>query len=356
MSIEKLKQLVDDGRANKNLGLQMGLPKLESQIDGLTKSTYYLVAGGTSSGKTAFILYSCIYRPYMDSENKDDLQFIYYSLEMAEEILLAKLLSLYIYEKYDLILSYKQILSRNRDNKLSDYQYNIVKESYIWLEGLCNHLTIYDKGLTANKLYAHLLTELKKYGNFDETEHQKIYHKHNPNLNIIVILDHIGLVRSSEGRSKKEEIDMSSAYLVTIRNRCGIIPVVATQINRDSSSMDRRTAGFNEIELSDLKNSGNPAEDCDVAIALFYPYREKLSTYKNYNITKLGNRFRSIIVLKNRYGEANFVIGTSFYGEIGLFQEMPKAEEISDYDKFTNLQARSGKTQTDSYNKNKLLI
>ena len=48
---------IEKGRSGDNWGLPMGLPKLEGIIDGVTKSTYTLLFGSTSSGKTSLALY-----------------------------------------------------------------------------------------------------------------------------------------------------------------------------------------------------------------------------------------------------------------------------------------------------------
>ena len=46
------------------------------------------------------------------------------------------------------------------------------------------------------------------------------------------------------------------------------------QQNRESSSMDRRKADLSEPGLNDLKDTGNPAQDADVVLQLFFPFRE----------------------------------------------------------------------------------
>lgn len=37
-------------------------------------------------------------------------------------------------------------------------------------------------------------------------------------------------------------------------------------------------------------------------------------------------------MLKNRYGEADVEVGCAFYGRCGLWKELPKSDEIYDYD------------------------
>ena len=74
-----------------------------------------------------------------------------------------------------------------------------------------------------------------------------------------------------------------------------------------------------------------------MVLQIFYPFREKLSTYRNYPIlgdNGLKGIARSIIATKNRYGIANQVIMSAFYGSVGYWVEMPKAEEIKDFTKY----------------------
>ena len=51
MISESLLARIDKGRDGNNQGLSIGLDKLESVIDGLTQSTYYLLFSQTGAGK-----------------------------------------------------------------------------------------------------------------------------------------------------------------------------------------------------------------------------------------------------------------------------------------------------------------
>lgn len=325
------------GREGKNWGFSMGLPKLESIIDGVTKNTYTLLFSGTGSGKTSLALYSYIYRPLMEHLEDGNFKVTYFSLEMSSELLFAKLLSMYIFEKFGIELSTKELLSKERGHVLSEEYYGIVKSCLPWLHKVEKIITVYDKSLNAESLYTILLKELEKEGTFEETENRKIYVPKNDNLIHLVVIDHLSLVRKTKGRSLKEEMDLISSYLVTLRNRCQISPLVIMQANRDSTSMDRRKAGFDNMQISDIKDSGSPAQDAEIIISIFNPFRERLSSYRGYDIKILQSRFRSITVLKNRYGEADVEVGCAFYGKCGLWKELPKADEIYDYDKYLDV-------------------
>lgn len=342
MSIaQSVLQQIKKGRLGENWGLPMGLPKLEGVMGGVTQKTYSLVFGSTGSGKTSFALYAYIYKPIMENINNENFKIIYYSLELSAETLLVKLLTIYLWEKFGVELSYKEVLSMKRGEVLSDEHYELVVESIKWLERIEEIITIYDRSLTADRMYAHLLNELGKYGEFEETETRKLYHPNNKNQIILVVIDHIALIRKDKGRSKKEEIDLASNYLVTLRNRCLISPLIIMQMNRGASSMDRRNANFQEPQLDDIKDSGGPSEDAEVVLAVFHPHREKLVSYKGYKIKNvMENSFRAIVVLKNRFGDTDVSVGMGFYGKSGIWKELPKAEKINDYEPYMTLTGR----------------
>ena len=167
---EKIRNEVDRGRLGLNHGISMGLPKLESVIDGVTKETYTLIISNSGAGKTSFALYAYVYKPIMEHLDDDDFKCLYFSMEMNEVSLYIKLLSIYIFETYGIELSYKEILSKKREYVLSDEHYQLVLECLPWIEKVSKKLEIYDKALNAKKAYAILKTRLEAIGRFEETE------------------------------------------------------------------------------------------------------------------------------------------------------------------------------------------
>lgn len=71
-------------------------------------------------------------------------------------------------------------------------------------------------------------------------------------------------------------------------------------------------------------------------LALYNPHRDGLKTYKNYDIKQLESNFRSIMCLKNRFGDCDVEVGCNFFGGINYFYELPKPDEIYDYARYTN--------------------
>lgn len=336
MITESLIQAIDRGRAGKEQGYSIGLPKLEQVIDGITKGTYTLITAESGVGKSSLMLYSYVYRPIMDHLDDNKFKISLFSLEMSADKIFAKLLSTYIFEKYNKRLSIKQLLSVQKGFILNDECYEIVKECIPWMKKVESIITIYDKSATANSIYSSILKELNARGHFEETEKRKIYHPDDPDLVHLVIVDHLARIFVSPGSTLKQEMDLTSKYLYSLKNRCGISPIVIQQMNRTIQSMDRRKEGMVTPLTSDLKDTNSTVEDAEIILAIFDPDKAKLNSHRGYDIKQLDKKYRSIIVLKSRYGESDVEDSLYYDGKCNKWIELPSANQINDYNKFEN--------------------
>lgn len=330
--IDEFYELVDEGRKGNNHGLSLGLPRLEQYVEGLTQGTSYLVGASSGVGKSTFAIYSFIYCPIMDNDETRDVHYLYFSLEMTPAQILAKLVSIYIFLHEGVVLSFKDIFSRGKTQDgeaitLSDSNYELIKTCRPILEKFMERITFVTGTLNADKYDREVTNFLKEFGTFDKDT----YILNNPNQILGVLVDHLNLVRASSGRSKKEEIDMISSHSVSFRNKCNISPINIMQLNRNQNGQERLRQGLQEPDDSDLKETGSVFEDSMVAMLLFNPVRAKMSTHRGYDIKQLGPNYRSIKCIKNRFGAADMAIGCAFYGAIGIFKELPKSNEITNY-------------------------
>lgn len=331
-SIDSFYELVDRGRSGQNSSLSIGLPKMEEYTEGYSQGTSYLIGAGSGSGKTTFLLYSFIYKPLMDELNVDkDPHYIYFNLEMTEEQILAKLLTIYIYETYGEIISFKEMFSRGRDTKLSDERYELIKECRPILEKFKSKIIFHSGQITPEVFDKLVAKDMQNFG----TIVNGIFIPKNPKQIVGLVVDHMNLLRTGPGQDKKQAIDMVSNHSVAFRNSYKILsPILLMQLNRNSSNQERLKQGLQEPDETDFKETATVYEDAMVAYMLFSPKKAKLATHRGYDIKKLDDNYRSLICLKNRFGTANVAVGIGFYGAIGLFRELPKSEEIRDYETY----------------------
>ena len=70
------------------------------------------------------------------------------------------------------------------------------------------------------------------------------------------------------------------------------------QLNRSLKAMDRRTTGYELVQLNDFKETSDTTDGAEVVLALYYPHREKIAKVDGYPIKDiLKYRFRLIQVI-----------------------------------------------------------
>ena len=342
MIVDSLFQSIEKGREGLNRGLSTGLPKFDSVTYGVQRKWLNVIAGDSGSGKSSYMLYTQVFNPFQQyiSDKSINVNFLLFSFEMSAEVLLAKLLSMYVYEAYNQVISYDEILSLS--TRLTEVHYEYLLQSKPWLEEFEKRCLIIDKPVSAKGLYAICKEWSKKFGEYKTEESVGEYIKEDYipkdiSQYLIVCVDHIKLLAISSGHTSKQEIDEACDYLIHFRNKCGFTVNIIQQLNRNFKSMDRRQGGFQLLQLDDLQDSSGPAQAAETVIGIFHPFREKMSKCEGYDIRQLGDRARICQILKHRFGMADKSVGVAFYGENSIWRELPKPDEIRDYEPYTHL-------------------
>ena len=340
MSFDQLKQEVQNGLDGRNSGIPMGFDRLNRYI-GIRKSMYFLVGGLTGSGKTSFIDDAFVLNPYdwyiSQKAPGIKLRMIYRSMERSRTYKLAKWVSRKIFLDHGEIIPVNKLLGWTDRMSKNEHDLFLMYEDYMANMSEC--ITIIDgpenavgiaKELKAHSLQNCMIEQVYEYN--------KIYVPNNPNEITIVVIDHIGLLKTTKDQTtKKAAIDKMSDELRYARDFYGYTPVAVSQFNRDISNPIRIKNGDVEPQLEDFADSSQTQNDADVVLALFDPMRYKVQDPSGYNMEKLKDQygakyFRSLRLIKNSYGEDDIRIGLGFMGQIGMFKELPRRKDITDAD------------------------
>jgi replicative DNA helicase len=348
MSFELLAKEVELGLSDRNNGIPMGFDRLNRYV-GIRKSMYFLVGGLTGSGKTSFIDDAFVLNPfdwYRSVQSKQDikLKIVYRSMERSRTYKFAKWISRRIFLDYGMIIPVSKLLGWQKEKMTKD-EHDLFLTYRDYMGELNECITIIDGpenpvGI-AKELKAHALEN----GTIEQLdEYNKIYIPNHENEVTIVVIDHIGLLKTTKDQpTKKEAIDKMSDELRYARDFYGYTPVVVSQFNRSISNPMRIKNGDVEPQLEDFAESSSTQNDADVVMALFDPLRYKVADPSGYNLDKLrddygAKYFRSLRLIKNSYGEDDIRIGLGFLGQIGMFKELPKKKDMTeaDYERVVN--------------------
>ena len=342
MSFDLLKAEVEKGLEGKNGGIPMGFDRL-SQYVGIRKGLFYLVGGLTGSGKTTFVDDAFVLNPYDWSISEEGrksgikIRFWYRSMERSTTYKFAKWVSRKIFIDQGIIIPVNRLLGWTQKMTHDEHDLFLCYEDY--MKELQENIIIFPGAENP----VGIAKDLKKYaltkGTIEEVdEYNKVYVPEDPNEITIVVIDHIGLLKTTKDQpTKKEAIDKMSSELQYARDFYGFSPVVVSQFNRSISNPMRIKNGDVEPQLEDFAESSSTQNDADVIMALFDPLRYNVPDVSGYNLDKLrdeyGNKyFRSLRVIKNTYGADDLRVGLAFFGQIGMFKELKKRKDMTDAD------------------------
>lgn len=343
MYYEQFLKEVERGKLGLNKGLPTGLPKFNKIMGGLQKETYYLIGGEPGTGKTAFVDQAFVIEPILYiraiKELNIKLKVFYESYEISKLRKIAKWVALFIYRDEGIITSINEIFSRG-DYKISEKIEKLLPGyKDIFNEIFLDLVEINDYKENPTGIFKRVEKYMESNGKWKSIEvkdkrgatiKQRIYTPNDPNEYVLLVVDHIGLLRRERGYNEKENIDKLSEYAVELRNKYGVSPIFVSQFNRNLADIERQRFKEVQPQMDDFKNTGNCAEDANVVIAGFNPARYNISKYAEYSVRRINPRFRTAHILKNRDDVDMARVALNFLGECGCFRELPKAEDMKD--------------------------
>lgn len=257
--LDFLAQLSDRTQGKKNV-VPSGYPRLDALLGGgFLNSGLYIIAARPGMGKTTFALNVA----EKIAERGDNILFV--SLEMSAEQISAKRVS-----RTSGIATNKLSMS----NALSDEELGLAAEeaSRLSQSGFCinrgaGYVTVAEIGIMA-----------RSYENLTA-----------------VVVDYLGLIRSTEHGSRYEQVTQISADLKRLAVSLNVPIIALSQLSRASEQRtDRRPS------LADLRDSGSIEQDADGVLLLYRPdyYRDRAE-----NLEKSEPVLLECTVAKNRHAE-----------------------------------------------------
>lgn len=263
LSPEALK-LIESAHKEKNLitGVPTGFEKLDYLTSGLMKSDLIIIAARPGLGKTSFCLNIASHAVL-----NNDLKVGIFSLEMAKEQLMLRLLS----------MKSKVSFSKIRSGYISEQDMQLLFKSAD--DYSRTHLFIDDSpALTVMEIRAKARRQKRDSG-----------------LDLLIV-DYIQLMQGhNRSESREREIAMISGSLKSLAKELDLPVIGISQLNRQAETRsDRRP------QLADLRESGAIEQDADVVLFI-----HRMDAYKKDPDEK--DETAEIIIAKQRNGPVGSV-------------------------------------------------
>lgn len=356
------KSVLDEIQKNKftkETGGYVGIPvpfdRLRDYIPVIDRGQSIGILAGSGVGKSRFSRYLFIHYIY-DFYKKTgyNVNILFFPLEDSKSKVYKHLISNYLYVKHGVVITHKELDSKVGKHSLPDFVLEYITEAEDYFKEFEKVVTIVDGLYTPKNIYKFCENHAFKVGETEtyyiEKDGEKIkQYRYNSDVHTIVVIDNMSnLDRDDECPSEREAmIKMSKDY--GREKLCNFFNFTVVQILQQDYQTERQQfSASGQTIVSKLEPSLASVGDAKVitrnmhlVMSLFDPSRFDLIRYpippKNdpencYDIDVLGNKFRSLRVIKNNDGETGIRVPLLMNPIPEVFSELPlpKTKELKD--------------------------
>lgn len=313
--------------------------KLDEIIYGLRKEMQIVIFGESKSGKST-ILQNILFNALVDNLNKPEEErykiFVsWFSLEMTGVSLFQRFMSYYLYEKYNIKMSYSD-LEGFTDNKLTEEEIDMYYDEAIEFVESLGYINVYDipKNIKEiEKTLDEVHCSLESGGYIDEHGNYQCDEK----CMFINIIDHTRLISPGKEADEFERAEKLSKIFFRSRNKYRDCNLILSQTNNKINDEENRINDF-VPQQQHLFGGKGVIQDADLILAIGAPYLHKLERFPSrgnefYNIRALRNKFRSLSVILSRFCDIGAVIPLESDFATSTIKSLPSPSEI-DYDNY----------------------
>lgn len=346
--IERNQERAASGQVNC---IPISFPWMSQYYPGVEQGTYQIISANSGVSKSQFTRYLYVINSYEFIKNNPGidirLKIFYFALEEKKEKFLMSIISYWLYVKHKKRVSIKELRSIGKPGVyLSQEIIDLIKKGYEYFKDLLNYVTVIDNVFNPTGIFKIVRDYNEERGHWTkktieidgkQKEINDTFVHDNPNLYIITIVDHIGLLHrermNGELLSEFDTIGLfSSRYAIELRNKYNNIIVVVQQQMPAQEKKQFTMKGQSiseklEPSLDGLNKNKSTQQDADDVFGLFAPDRYQIEEYEGYDIMRLQDHFRLLIKLKGRDGVSNLRVPLYFDGAVNYFRELPKAND-----------------------------
>ena len=329
--------------------------RFSNDIPGIEKDKYYLISGNTKSGKSQLTNYLFLYTPLLyayHNPEKVRVKIFYFPLEETPENITLRFMSYLLFTLSGIRIAPIDLKSTNSNKILpqnildlleSEEYISILKfyeENVIFLTernptGVWRMMLKYAQD-TGTIHYKDINITNKETGLVETRQVFDYYEPHDAKEYVLCITDHVSLLESERGYDLRQTINKFSEYMMILRNKYHIIPIVVQQQSTETSSLEAFKNNKIRPTTAGLADSKYTSKDCTVMLGITNPFVHELPEYYSYDITQFKGNIRFLEVVVNREGESNNIVALYFDGAVNYFRELPPPNQKTEVQKVIN--------------------
>lgn len=282
------------------------------------------------------------------------LKIFYFTLEMSKEEKMLAAFANILYTMEGIRLSPIQLKSTSARELLPKETLDIIAKYEYYFEKIEELVEFIDDIRNPTGIYKYV----RSYAHANGTQHtRKVlikgeevevddwYEPNDPDEYVMVMVDHIGLISTEKSNGRQLNlhesiVELSSKYLILLRNKYKYIPVVIQQQASAQESVENMKHNRLKPTMDGLGDCKLTQRDANVILGLFSPFRHEIKQYQGYDVTFFKDNIRFLEILGGREGGGGTVCPLFFDGAVNYFKELPLPAEHGGlkviYDHITN--------------------
>lgn len=352
-----------DSRARVQAGKMNHVPfygfnKLQKYIPGIVPGIMYKITSHMGVGKTNLAKYLFCYQPLLYALKYNiDFKIIYFALEESKEEFIDGLF-IHLAKRIEGVQLDRFTMTGMTMAAMSQSELDVILKVEELLAKIMANVVVVDDVYEPTKMLDTCKYWARKWGKF-ATDAKGVesddYTPNNSSQVVMVVADHISLLETEyeekTGKYLGERQVISTWHtkygkrIITKKWNWAMLNI--QQQSLESEKQQYTMKGDSIISkvlpsLDGLANNKEVARDDYVVMGLFAPERYDIREYRGFDIvnntpTSLGDRFRSLHLLKNRFGHPNKILPLYFDGRYNYFKEMPLPDDGVKMAKFNTL-------------------
>jgi len=311
-------------------------PRLTSYFPGIIKGMLDCISSNSSVGKTTIAKQLYVINAIdFAIENNLDLKILYFALEESEEQFDYTLYSALAYRLAAVRLNIREFESFT---EAIDEEYLTILEQHRvddMFEQYKAYINVDDRTYKSFGIYDTIREFAFSRGDIfmngkpaTDVKHWNAYVPHNPEEFIITVVDHVGeLMPDDKEVTLDSAIENMTRYLRSyVTKRFNYNCLVIHQQMAAKEDIEHKKENYTRVSLQGLGDNKKVGRRYMNILGINDPSRYGYKVYPDengYQLSMLSSYFRTINIVKQRYGPVNKEIGLFFDGKTGYIKELP---------------------------------
>lgn len=337
-----------DYRKNgKFIGVPIPFERLQEYIPIIERGHSIGVLGATGSGKSRFTRFLFIYHCYkFAKQNNYPLKIIYLPLEDNKEKVYLNMICHYLYELYDIYISLQELSSKGK-RVLPDFVKEKIEEAEDFFKEFEEIVTVVDGLNEPTEIYEYFESYAKANGRIESyvvdvngSPKKQYRYVANNDVHTIGIVDNMSNIDIENGAQNEREAIVKFCKKYTRGRLCNFFNFTMVQVLQQDFQSERQSftrdgesiVGKLEPSLAGIGDAKTIARSMHLVLGIFHPARFGLMQYpipskrdpnNTYRLDILGNRFRTLHILKANDTDFGFKVAFNFDAVTENMTELP---------------------------------